>query len=163
MYASSLVYARIYQLLSFIVSSNSNKMATKLATKSTFIGTVADISDVINKNGKDFRLVTFSVEDNKTKVFAVNEKFYLRNTSRLVLDSTLVVEYETVIKNKTHWVDADGTEHVHTYDGENISNITRATSIQAKMMVLPVIEAKMNDVSDAKAMAFATLYGNLLR
>ena len=138
-------------------------MATKLANKTTFIGTVADISDVINKNGKDFRLVTFSLEDNKTKVFAINEKFYQRNLTRIVLDTTLVVEYETCIKDKTHWVDADGKEHVHTYDGENISNITRATSIQAKMMVLPVIEAKMNDVSDAKALAFATLYGNLLR
>ena len=138
-------------------------MATKLANKSTFIGTVADISDVITKNNKEFRLVTFSVEDNKTKVFAVNEKFYMRNATRFALDTTLVVEYETTIKDKTHWVDTAGVEHVHTYDGENISNITRATGIQAKMMVLPIIEAKMNDVSDAKAMAFATLYGNLLR
>lgn len=138
-------------------------MATKLATKTTFIGTVADVSDTITKNNKEFRLVTFSVEDNKTKVFAVNEKFYMRNNTRFALDTTLVVEYEVVIKDKTHWVDAQGAEHVHTYDGENISNITRATAIQTKMMVLPIIEAKMNDVSDAKAMAFATLYGNLLR
>ena len=136
---------------------------TKLAAKTTFIGTVADISDIITKNNKEFRLVTFSVEDNKTKVFAVNEKFYMRNQQRFALDTTLVVEFETTIKDKTHWVDADGKEHIHTYDGENISNITRATGIQAKMMVLPIIEAKMNDVSDAKAMAFATLYGNLLR
>ena len=138
-------------------------MATKLASKTTFIGTVADISDMITKNNRDFRLVTFSVEDNKTKVFAINEKFYQRNKERLALDTTLVVEYETTIKDKTHWVDADGKEHVHTYDGENIANITRATGIQAKLMVLPIIEAKMNEVSNEKAMAMATLYGNLLR
>ena len=138
-------------------------MATKLASKTTFIGTVADISDMITKNNRDFRLVTFSVEDNKTKVFAINEKFYQRNQTRLALDTTLVVEFETTIKDKTHWVDADGKEHVHTYDGENIANITRATGIQAKLMVLPIIEAKMNEVSNEKAMAMATLYGNLLR
>jgi len=103
---------------------------------------------------------------NKTFVFDGVPHFYLkvyRLQLSLALDTTLVVEYETVVKDKTHWVDADGKEHVHTYDGENISNITRATTIQTKMMVLPIIEAKMNDVSDAKAMAFATLYGNLLR
>lgn len=138
-------------------------MATKLASKTTFIGTVADISDMITKNNRDFRLVTFSVEDNKTKVFAINEKFYQRNKERLALDTTLVVEYETTIKDKTHWVDTEGKEHVHTYDGENIANITRATGIQAKLMVLPIIEAKMNEVSNEKAMAMATLYGNLLR
>lgn len=136
---------------------------TKLASKSSFIGTVADISDIINKNGKDFRLVTFVLGDNKTKVFPVNEKFYQRQQSRLVLDSTLVVEYETVVKDKTHWVDTDGKEHVHTYDGENISNITKATGLQTKLMVLPIIEAKMEEVTDGKAMAMATIYGNLLR
>lgn len=138
-------------------------MATKLAPKSTLIATVADITDMISKNGRDFRIVTFSIEDNKTKQFVVNEKFYQRQQSRLVPDATLVVEYETTTKDKTHWVDNDGKEHVHTYDGENISNITRATAIQAKMMVLPIIEAKMEAVTDAKAMAMATLYGNLLR
>ncbi|HPQ79871.1 MAG TPA: hypothetical protein PLG47_05425, partial [Candidatus Dojkabacteria bacterium] len=72
-------------------------MATKLATKSSLIGTVADISDIITKNNRDFRIVTFSVEDNKTKTFALNEKFYQRNINRIVLDATLVVEYETCV------------------------------------------------------------------
>jgi len=138
-------------------------MATKLATKSSLIGTVADISDIITKNNRDFRIVTFSVEDNKTKTFALNEKFYQRNINRIVLDATLVVEYETCVKDKTHWVDAEGKEHVHTYDGDNVSNITRATGIQAKMLVLPILEGKLADVAPEKSMAYATLYGNLLR
>lgn len=138
-------------------------MATKLATKSSLIGTVADISDIITKNSKDFRIVTFSLGDNKTKQFVVNEKFYQRQQSRLVPDSTLVVEYETCIKDKTHWLDAEGKEHVHTYDGENISNITRATAVQTKMMLMPVLEEKLASVENEKAMAFATLYGAMFR
>lgn len=147
-------------------SSKSTKMATKLATKSSFIGIVADISDTITKNTKSFRLVTFSLEDNKTKVFAVNEKFYLRQQSRLVPDATLVVEYETCMKDKTHWVDSDGKEHVHTYDGDNISNIVRATSVQSKMLMLGTLEGKLHAVAESNpnaANAFATLYGNMLR
>lgn len=137
---------------------------TVLAAKKSVVGVVADITDTITKGVREFRILTLSV-DGTTKTFAINEKFYLRNKDRIVLDAALVVEYEVTVEGKTHWVDGDVVKP-HTYSGENVQNITRATTQQSKMMLLDNLEArliKQGESNPNMANAFATLYGNMLR
>lgn len=137
---------------------------TVLATKKSIVGVVADITDTITKGVREFRILTLSV-DGTTKTFAINEKFYLRNKDRVVPDAALVVEYEVTVEGKTHWMDGDVVKP-HTYSGENVQNITRATTQQSKMMLLDNLEArliKQGESNPNMANAFATLYGNMLR
>lgn len=145
--------------------SKTEDKKTVLAAKKSITGIVADISNTITKGAREFRILTLSV-DGSTKTFAINEKFYQRNKDRVTLDSALVVEYEVCVDGETHWVDKDGTINVHTYNGENVQNITRATSQQSKMMLLDNLESRLIKQGEANpnmANAFATLYGNMLR
>lgn len=141
---------------------------TSLPKQSNFTATVADITDkLVNTSGtktREYRLVTFLDTNNQSIQLPVNEKFFLRNQQRLALDVMLVVTTEECIKGKTHWVDDQGKENPHTYDGTNIKNVVRATTMQGKFAYLGQVENKIVGMEDpTKAMALATLYGNALR
>lgn len=139
---------------------------TVLPSKSTFIGTLADVSELIEKNGKRFHILTFVDAKNENKTFAMNELFFERNASRLVLDEAFNITVETARKGKTHYFDAkDGNvQKVHDYDGDNITNVIRATKQQASE--LDVIseeaffdraQARLMSIDADRALAMATV------
>lgn len=137
-------------------------MATTAPSKNNFVGTIASISKELENSGKKYRIYTIEgATGNKT--FVINDKFALRNADLLVLDADVEISFEEVIKDKTHWVDKDSVEHVHTYTGVNVVGVTRVSSKKAKMASLgSIIESTYKksenlDLTKIYADAFATL------
>ena len=127
--------------------------------------TIAEVSDILTKNGKEFRMVTFIDEHGKSQSLPVNEKFYLRNNARFQPDVVVQLTTQEVIEGKTHWVDDAGKKNVHTYSGTNVSSVVRATAHQAKMQTLNALETRLlkHEENPATMNALATMYGNMLR
>ena len=118
-----------------------------------FIGTVADVSNTIKRNGREFRIITFIDENGKTVTFAVSENFYLNNKTRLAPDVTLNVAVEHSVAGKTTWYDRETEQHnVHTTTGDNIRNVILATSEQTKMSLLDKLEDKLKGYAEQPAL-----------
>jgi uncharacterized protein involved in tellurium resistance len=136
------------------------------AKSTTITATVADITGTLSSGPREYRIVTFVDQHGKQRTFAVNEKFYLNNKDRIVADATLVIVYETTQKDVTTWEDAQGKVALHTYSGDNIRSVVRATSQQAKTGLLDMLEERLvsrKDDNPAFVGALATLYGSMLR
>lgn len=140
--------------------------STSLAATRTFVATVAEVSQEIERNGRVFRMVTLIDEAGQSQVYPVGEKFYNLNVNKIAPDVTLVVTITETVADRTHYKDnKTGELIIHNSTGESISNVTTATSQQGKIAFADILAKKL-EVLEARPnllAATANLYGNLLR
>lgn len=125
----------------------------------TITGEITNVSEIINKNGKDFRMVTLSTPSG-SKAYPINAKFYARNQSLMAIGSACALTFDRNIAGTTQYVDKAGVVQNHTTTGEAIASVRTAT----KREILTSYEDRFtDDMSQTKATGLGLLYGNALR
>lgn len=127
--------------------------------------TIAEVSDKIEREGREFRMISMVEGDGSTLVLPMADGFYEANKNKVAPDVTVVITLLNTIKDRTHYDDRrDGKRYVHTTDGKAFANVTLATSTQGKVALVDVLAKKLEQYENRPNLvgAMSNLYRGLL-
>jgi hypothetical protein len=142
------------------VSGQAKSIAQNVPSQTTLIGTIAEISKALvsKTTGKLYRRITIVGNDQKSRIYAMSEGFFEVNEDRLIADKSVSLTIDHTVADKTTYVDkTTGEVILHKNTGESIANVVSATSQQAKMSSLKILEDIATKYQDQPALAGALL------
>ena len=106
----------------------------KLPLKKEVIGILLSAEEVEFAGGS---VILLSIQDSEDDILTVSTSpGYWKKVGKLFsVDTCVKVSYEQRIKDVTGYVDAQGEEHFHTSDGQNLVGITRFSSSSFQRML----------------------------
>ena len=141
-------------------------MTIKPPNKKEVIGTLLS-SDEIDSKGTS--IVLLSVQDSEDEIFTISTSpGYWKKVGKLFNpDSCVKVTFEQRIADVTGYVDAQGAEQLHIASGNNLTGISRFSSIAFQRMLdkMDMAEgvALLSTVEDGKVSAMASYLSAFVR